>query len=527
MEGHAKALVFIVFSCSLNAAASTTTLQSIGSSAALRALALTPRALATQAAREPEPPLRIAMPRMPGAPRVAAQAAAPLHTLPSGVGAPALPHVLTSGSSFNIDGLRAGGGSVGAALGDQQYVQVADGLLAVYRKADGALLLGPVLANAMFFDAPPGRAADACGSRGTGAAAVHFDQLAKRWIVAHRATAHGLHYQCLAVSDNADATGSYHRYATQMQSLYFDDPQFAVWPNAYYFSVNLFDSPNGTYRGPRICGIERQALLRGANAVMRCRDLGAGHAPVVPASLEGYATVPQGAAPALFVALEMDAAGRGQRLLLWRFAFGADRLDDPLALPVAPFTVACPQGAACIAQPPPGGLLAIAGERPMPRPVFRNDEDHATLLAAHAVQAADGQLAVRWYEIRDPLGAARVYQQGSFAPDAASRFMGSIGMDKAGNIALGYAVASSDTPPGIRYAGRQRTDPPGRLQAEEVIFNGSGVQPGDAAPARASGALALDPIDGCTFWYTQRYLPSTGPANWRTRIASFRFENCR
>ena len=65
------------------------------------------------------------------------------------------------------------------------------------------------------------------------------------------------------------------------------------------------------------------------------------------------------------------------------------------------------------------------------------------------------------------------------------------------------------------------------MQIEEVIFNGSGVQADAAAPARASGALALDPIDGCTFWYTQRYQPGTGAANWRTRIARFKFEGCR
>jgi hypothetical protein len=514
-------LIMALLACS-HAAASTTTLAPIGTSAPLRELALTARALATQMAREPEPPLRIVVPRAASTPRVGAEAARPQYTLPAGAGVPALPAVRTSGSTFNIEGLRAGAGGAGGALGDMQYVQHADGLLAVYRKADGALLLGPVLANAMYVDAPAGRAADACASRSISALSVHFDQLARRWVIAHSAAAHGLHYQCVAVSANADATGSYHRYALQMQALYFDDLQLAVWPNAYYFSVNLFDTPTGAYRGPRICGIERQALLAGTAAVMRCRDLGPARAPVTPASLQGDAGAAQNSAPALFLALD-----NGQRLLLWRFSVFIDRLDDPVALPVAQFSGACPAGAACIAQPAPGGLLATAGERLVPHPVFNNNDGRAVLLATHSVGLADGQLAVRWYEIRDPLGAARVYQQGSFAPDRTSRWMGSIGMDKAGNIALGYAVASSDTPAGIRYAGRQRTDPPGRLQAEQVIFNGNGVQPGQAMLARASGALSLDPVDGCTFWYTQHYLPSTGSTNWRTRISSFKFETCQ
>lgn len=522
MKGYCASLLTMTLLMCSHAAASITTLPPLGTSAPLRSLALTPRALATQVAREADAPLRIVVPRASGMPRAGIEADQPQYTLPAGGGAPALPPVRTDSGSVNIEGLRAGGGGGGGgALGDLQYVQLADGLMAVYRKADGALLLGPVLANAMYVDAPAGRAADACASPSASATSVHFDQLARRWIVAHSAAAHGLHYQCLAVSENSDATGSYHRYALQMQALYFDDPQLAVWPNAYYFSVNLFDSPEGSYRGPRICGVERQALLRGGAAVMYCRDLGATRAPVTPASLEGDAGALQGRAPALFLALESG------RLLLWRFSVAADRLDDPVAVPVAPFGAACPTGAACVKQPAPGGLLAATGDRLMPRPVFRSGDEYATLLATHSVTMPDGQLGVRWYEIRDPLGAARVYQQGSFSPDGASRWMGSIGMDKAGNIALGYAVAAADTPPGIRYSGRQRTDPPGRLQAEQVIFNGHGVQPGQARLARASGALALDPIDGCTFWYTQRYLPSTGTANWRTRIASFKFEACR
>lgn len=522
MERRWQPLLISALIVCASATASTATLRPIGISAALRTLALSARAPATQGAREPDPPLRRIPAPAPGSPRTGAEAAAPQYALPSGPGAPAMPRVLTGGAKFNIEGLRAGAGGVSGALGNLQYVQLAGGMMAVYRKGDGALQLGPVPANAMFFDAPPGAAAHACGAPGAGRAPqVQFDQLANRWIVSFPAAP----YQCIAVSASSDAAGSYQRYALPIE-LSFDDPQLAVWPDAYYFSVNLFDGPAGRYRGPRICGIGRQALLRGLDALMRCRDLGERHAPLAPASLQGYATAPQGSSPALFLALATDAAGHGQRLLLQRFSFSADRLDEPVALPVAAFTMACPLNAACIAQPAPGGMLATAAERLLPQPVFRNDEEHDTLLATHAVQMADGQPGLRWYEIRDPLGAARVYQQGSFAPDASSRWMGSIGMDKAGNTALGYSVADTDTPPGIRYTGRQRTDPPGRMQAEEVIFNGAGVQPGNAALARASGALALDPIDGCTFWYTQHYLPSTGQANWRTRIARFKFETC-
>ena len=38
--------------------------------------------------------------------------------------------------------------------------------------------------------------------------------------------------------------------------------------------------------------------------------------------------------------------------------------------------------------------------------------------------------------------------------------------------------------------------------------------------------LAVDPVDGCRFWATLKYLPTTSSANWHTRIAAFTLPNC-
>jgi hypothetical protein len=51
---------------------------------------------------------------------------------------------------------------------------------------------------------------------------------------------------------------------------------------------------------------------------------------------------------------------------------------------------------------------------------------------------------IRWFELRKIGGGAWALQQeGTYAPDAAHRRMGSIAMDKSGNIALGYSVSDS------------------------------------------------------------------------------------
>lgn len=502
-----------------------------GLSAPLRASGAVQAGQGAQGALEPWRGVRPVAPQMKGMPLKSTPAGLPHYAHPTGPGTPALPPVHTGGTRINADGQHMDNGAASGlmgAVGELQYVQLAHGHMAVYRKDDGAMQFGPVRMNAMFAAATHDPGMRACASRRIGAPTLQHDHMAKRWILSYQA-GDAPYYQCIAVSATGDAAGSYYRYALDLRgpagaAIHADDPNMAVWTDAYYFTFNVFDSVTGNYRGPRVCGIDRHALLAGAAAAIRCRDLGDTYGALVVASLEGSATPLASRSPAMILSLDFTQAGRGDHLFMWRFSFSAGILGAPVRIPVAPFTLACP--GACIGQPAPGGMLAALGDRLMPRIAYRNVDGIASLVLNHSVQQANGQLGVRWYEIRDPLGAVHVYQQGTHAPDADSRWMASIGMDKAGNIAMGYGVVSSDTHPGVRYTGRHRSDPPGRMQAEEVVVNGTGVQLDSSRQVRASGALALDPVDDCTFWYTQHYVASTGRAPWRSRIASFKFENC-
>ncbi len=38
--------------------------------------------------------------------------------------------------------------------------------------------------------------------------------------------------------------------------------------------------------------------------------------------------------------------------------------------------------------------------------------------------------------------------------------------------------------------------------------------------------MSVEPVDDCTFWYTQEYIQTTGAVSWQTRVASFKFPNC-
>ncbi len=508
------------------------TVRANGPSAPLTALA----AQAHATASEPVLARRPVGGRMQPLTRSYAQTAMPLNPLPALTDFKTS-QVNTGGVQTTHDGIAASGNSPAnahGAAGAEQYVQVAGGRIAVYAKTNGALLLGPMPVNAIFAGAARSAALGTCAANNGGPAAVHYDQLANRWIITQSAwrarhAASGPYYQCIAVSTGADARGTYHRYAiAHGKSIISDDAKMAVWPDAYYFTFSLFSAANGDYRGPRACGIDRAALLRGVDAAVRCHDLGTSFGAVTPASLQGHAW-PTDGMPAFLLSLDLTVEGSGERLFMWRYSFTARTLGEALAVPVAPFRIACPlvAGGACVQQPPPGEPLDALADRLSGPVSYRYERGHESLVANHAVRLPGGATAIRWYEIRTGWDAPQVYQQGSHAPNSEQRWIGSIGIDKQGNIALAYSVSGSATAPGIRYTGRQRTGAPGRLDAEEVIINGSGVQIDGAGRWGAPGSLTLDPVDDCTFWSTLPYIASSGRHTWRTRIARFRFQNCR
>jgi hypothetical protein len=80
--------------------------------------------------------------------------------------------------------------------------------------------------------------------------------------------------------------------------------------------------------------------------------------------------------------------------------------------------------------------------------------------------------------------------------------------------------------PAIRYAGRRASDPLNTLTLGETsLIDGTGSQNGGFARWGDYSAMTIDPVDDCTFWYTNEYYAVTGNM-WRTRIGSFTFPGC-
>src|SRR5262249_8251509 len=136
-----------------------------------------------------------------------------------------------------------------------------------------------------------------CGNiQNRGDGIVLYDHLADRWVVsdfAYPSFPGTSFYQCVGVSKTADpVAGGWWLYALQIDpsnpSFLGDYPKFGLWPDAYYFSVNMF-SNNTTFNGVRVYALNRNSMLSGTGAP----NPGAIAFTITPADLgDSYSLVP-------------------------------------------------------------------------------------------------------------------------------------------------------------------------------------------------------------------------------------------
>ena len=395
-----------------------------------------------------------------------------------------------------------------------QYVQWVNLSFAVFDKATGTKLYGPAGGNTLWagFGGP-------CQSRNDGDPIVQYDQLADRWVMTQFALQSGNYMQCVAISQTSDALGAWHRYAFAYES-FPDYPKLSVWPDAYYITFNMFGGPGGSFSGGRVCAYDRAKMLVGQPATQICRHL-ATDASFLTADLEGT-TLPPAGTPNYV----MNRSTSG--LDLWRFvpnfSNGTSTWTGPTAVPVSAYTAACSRN--CVPQPSTTQTLDALGDRLMYRLSYRNLGSRESLVVNHSVSSG-GVINIRWYEIDVTNAVVSVRQQSTYAPgDGQYRWMGSVGMDKNGNIAVGYSVSSANTRPSIRFAGREVTDPLNTLSLETSMVEGTGSQLATLSRWGDYSSMSIDPSDDCTFWYTSEFLRVSGTFNWSTRIGSFKFASC-
>ena len=413
---------------------------------------------------------------------------------------------------FNLTGAPP---DTNGAVGATQYVQWVNTSFAIFDKSNGSLVGGPINGNGLWSGFGGG-----CQNNNDGDPIAQYDKLANRWVLSQFSVSTTPYLQCIAVSTSSDALGTWYRYSFQYTA--FDDyPKMGVWPDAYYETFNMFQ--NGVqFIGADACAYDRTAMLSGLAATQICFQQNATVGGLLPADVDGT-TAPPAGSPNYMLYFGANS--------LNLFKFHVDfktpansTFTGPTVIPVSPFTPLC-GGGTCVPQPGTSNTVDSLADRLMYRLAYRNFGSYESLVVNHSV-AVSGGGGVRWYEIQNPLGLPILAQQGTYAPDSTYRWMGSVAMDQAGDLALGYSKSSASVYPSIAFAGRIPTDPSGTLETETDIIGGSGSQTGTLHRWGDYSAMTVDPVDDCTFWYTQEYIKANGTFNWNTRIANFKFSNC-
>jgi hypothetical protein len=416
------------------------------------------------------------------------------------------------------------------AVGSTQVVETINTAYQVYSKSTGASLLGPRQISSIFTNFP-GLCGQGPSSPYYSDPVVVYDRMANRWIISIVALNSSFTQgsECIAVSKSSDATGTYYRYAFSFgTNLLNDYPKLGVWPDAYYASYNIF-SPTA-FVGAKACAYQRAAMLNGASAKVVCFTKSSEFS-FLPASLDGAAFPPSGE-PDFFLDLYLFSS---TSLHLFRFHVdfvtpANSRFTGPVSIAVAGFTMAC-NGGTCIPQAGTKQQLDSLGDRLMFRLAYRNFGTHESLVVNHSVKSSAAPSGLRWYEIRNPNGTPTVFQQSTFTSGSNSLWMGSIAMDKVGDMALGFSESSGSIHPSIAYTGRVPTDPTNTMESPALIFAGGGSQTGGTPNGGSRwgdySSMVIDPSDDCTFWYVNQYIPANGLWNFHTRLASFKFPSCK
>ncbi len=433
----------------------------------------------------------------------------------------------TPDPTFTFEGLGTDGFAPPDTMGEvgpNHYVQMVNVSFAIYDKSGNVLV-----ADTTFTDLFAGSGLSACSSQNNGDPVVLWDSMADRWLLSQFAVDTSPEHMCIAISQTSDPTGAYYLYEFEVPAFpdYF---KFGVWPDAYYMGTNT-GYPNQYFA----YAFDREAMLAGLPATYQYSS---GHPNfLLPADLDGP-TPPAANTPGYFYTMlaegYVDHPVGVDRLVLYEFDVDWDTPANTTfgiaqEIPIADYnyTVCGFFVGSCIPQPGTAQGLDAVDPWPMWRFVYRNLGEYEALVGNFTVDTNGSDHAgIRWFELQNSGSGWDLYQEGTHAPDDTHRWMGSIAIDGSGNIALGYSASSNTVYPSLRYASRLYNDPPGTLQAEATLYDGSGSQTGIHRWGDYS-SLNVDPADECTFWYTGEYhnTDDTG-FYWNTRIGTFRLPEC-
>lgn len=445
------------------------------------------------------------------------------------------PNISFDGLEFNLNGNGHPPDTVGD-VGPTYYIQSINTSMGIYRKTDGVRVAAFTLNTFM----SQGHFGNLCDTNNFGDPVVLYDSFEDRWIVTDFAfvlsgttvvNPPGA-FQCFAVSMNGDpVSGGWNYYSINVEGGLGDYPKFGIWPDGLYMTTSVFNYPGTAFINPRAYAFNKAQMYAGAESVQVVGfNMPTNDFTVLPSNARLQTGTPPPGSPNYYVSTWRFL----NALTVYKFHVDwSNPLNSTFTGPDIPGTATGWPNQAVANMPSLGStqLLDALQIRAMMQNQYTNIGGAESLWVPHTVRRVlNGSAAPRFYQL-DVTGGnvnPNAVQAATFDPDGnnvMNRWMPSLAVDRAGNMAIGYSTSNAATKPALKYAGRLATDPPNTFsQTEQVLVQGTGTQTtttrwGDYA------AMSIDPTDGCTFWFTSMYYKVDG-GNHQTRIGSFTFPQC-
>ena len=421
-------------------------------------------------------------------------------------------------------------------VSDQHYIQWVNSSWAIYNKTTGAQIQAPTPGNS-FFVGFGGK----CETTNSGDPIALWDPRAQRWVMSQFVTSAPF-AQCVAVSTSADPLGTYERYEFNWPN-FGDYPKMAVWTDetgsqdAYLLTTHEFQGQS--FQGAALIAMERDKMLAGDPNAAMIRFGGFDAYGVEPINLIGTADAPTNACGA-FTHFDANSSEYlfWDMCLDWATPANSTISATPTRVSGAPFVSyfnEVPQ------QGTANGLDSFGTHimyRANARAFSADAPTRVSLVINHVVQGDVEQGGINWVHLNlDDHGASpstptpldkTIVEQGTYAPDDDTRWMGGIAIDANANIGVGFSKSNTDIHPQIEISGRTLEDAPGTLRDEQSCTDGiaNGSQTSSSQRWGDYSSMSVDPVDQCTFYFTSEYYPTTAGSQWHTRVCSFKFDNC-
>jgi len=418
-------------------------------------------------------------------------------------------------------------------VGPTYFIQSVNSSIGIYRKSDGVRVAAFTLNNFM----SQGSFGNLCDTNNFGDPVVLYDSFEDRWIITDFAfTLDGggnvtsNSFQCFAASKSGDpVAGGWNFYSTVDTDYLGDYPKFGVWTDGIYWSANMFGkAASGGFANARTRAMNKAQMYAGAPTVQVVTfDAPSAEFAIVPANARLQTGTPPAGTPNLMSVVWQYT----NAISVYKFKVDWNRTS--LSTFTGPFISLAPASwsSAPASVSTPSGATATNNDTLATRLMMQNQYTNfggvESLWNTHTVRGSvTTQAAVRYYQLDVTGGtvSTTTTQAATYNPDTISRYMPSVAVNRAGDMAMVYSASSGTVNPAIRYAGRLSGDAVNTItQTETSLIEGGGYQNTSTRWGDYS-TMTLDP-DGCTFWMTSEYY-ATISNNWMTRIGSFAFPSC-